>query len=202
MINVHWPVKGPQDPYKKQQETDAVGFPLDSHYSCSYFLNSDGEQCVWSSYQLPLLSDGGVEVNQYCHSFSCLNYKPQDATVSEEIQSWEHWQSKMGNPMSHTLRAVLLQSRAEIILLQEMGNGELTGVSWSGWEGQERLVCLRLGSLFPADRGAVHSSAVWLGVTLTAAASSQWWEMSVQLVVPKYRSTVTFFWMFLYSEEK
>lgn len=75
--------------------------------------------------------------------------------------------------MSHTLRAVLLQPRAGIILLQEAGNGELTGVSCSSQEGQEGLVCLRLGSLFPADRGAVSSSPVWLRVTLNAAASSQ-----------------------------
>ena len=33
----------------------------------------------------------------------------------------------MGNPVSHILRAVLLQPEAEIILLLEAGTGELTG---------------------------------------------------------------------------
>lgn len=76
-------MKHSQDPYKKQQEADAVVFPLDSHYSSSYFLNSDGEQHVWNSYQLPLLSDGVVEESQYSHSFSLLNYKPQGVSISE-----------------------------------------------------------------------------------------------------------------------
>lgn len=77
--------------------------------------------------------------------------------------------------MSHRLRAVL-QPRAEIILLQEAGTGELTGGIWDGWEGQERLVCLRLGSLFPADGDAAHCrphSALWPGVTPSAAAQIQ-----------------------------
>lgn len=127
MTNMHWPVKGSQDPYKKQHKADAVCFLLDSHSSCFFLLNSDGEQCVWRSYQLPLLPDGDVEESQYSHSFSLLNHKPQGASVSGEDSQQGALTKQDGDSMSHTLRPVLLQPRAQTILLQQTGTGELAG---------------------------------------------------------------------------
>lgn len=79
---MHWPLKGSQDSYRKQQKADAVGFPPDSHNSCSFFLSSDGEQWVWSSHQLPWLPDGAVEKSQYSHSFSLPKHKAQGESAS------------------------------------------------------------------------------------------------------------------------
>lgn len=172
------------------------------HYSCSFFLHSNGKQCIWSSYQLPLLSDSGVEESQYLR-FSLLNYKAQGVSVSFTEGSTD--KAKWGILWVTHLKLCCcsLGQRLFCCRKQELDNWAVA--SRNGWEGQERLVCLRLGSLFPADRGAVHSrpcSAVWLGVPLNAAASSEQWETSTQLLVPKYRSTLMFFGMFLCSEEK
>lgn len=117
-------MKGSQDPYEEQQKADAVGFPLDSHSSCSFFLNSDGELWIWSRYQLLLLLDGGAEESQHSHSFSLPKHKPQGASASGGDSQQGALTKQDGDSMNHTLRAVLLQPRAQIILLQQAGTGE------------------------------------------------------------------------------
>lgn len=56
-----------------------------------------------------------------------------------------------GDSRNYILRAVLLQPRAQIILLQQAGTAELAG---SVQEGQERLVCLQTGI-------SSHLTEVW-----------------------------------------
>lgn len=70
-----------------------------------------------------MLPDAGVEESQYSHS-SLPKHKPQSASASGGDSQQGALTKQDGDSMNHTLRAVLLQPRAQIILLQQAGTGE------------------------------------------------------------------------------
>lgn len=94
-----------------------------------------------------------MEESQCSHSFSLPKHKAQGESASGGDPQQGGLTKQDGDSMNYTLRAVLLQPRAQTILLQQAGAGDLAG---SVQEGLRRAGEMSLSSdwdLFPSDSG-------------------------------------------------